>query len=159
MLSYTRQTAVNIKSPHMYHAEYNHAAYSKNVTPILNNGICGVDIFKIMPLFKICDTYGAMLYSVPFRLVCRDIRPTGQLIRFGLHFVMSGARAGYFYCSTMILRSHYQLAVLNVIWFDFSPLLAILPEGWINLSTVDNVTPANNNRVCQSSGTAAVIHR
>ena len=26
---------------------------------------------KIMPLFKICDTYAAMLYSVPFRLVCR----------------------------------------------------------------------------------------
>ena len=52
--------------------EYNHAAYSKNVTPILNNGICGVDIFKIMPLFKICDTYAAMLYSVPFRLVCRE---------------------------------------------------------------------------------------
>src|ERR1700677_4382515 len=60
----SRQTAVNIKSPHMYHAEYNHTAYSKNVTPILNNGICGVDIFKIMPLFKICDTYAAMLYSV-----------------------------------------------------------------------------------------------
>jgi hypothetical protein len=66
-----RQTAVNIKSPHMYQAEYNHAAYSKNVTPILNNGICCVDIFQIMPLFKICDTYAAMLYSVPFRLVCR----------------------------------------------------------------------------------------
>src|ERR1700691_4844144 len=53
-------------------AEYNHAAYSKNVTPILNNDICGVDIFKITPLFKICDTYAAMLYLVPFRRVCRD---------------------------------------------------------------------------------------
>ena|SRR6202046_1319632 len=68
----SRQTMVNIKSLHMYHAEYNHATYSKNVTPILNNGICGVDIFKIMPLFKICDTYAAMLYSVPFWLVCRE---------------------------------------------------------------------------------------
>src|SRR6202050_92508 len=65
----SRQTVVNIKSPHMYHAEYNHAEYSKNVTPILNNGICGVDIFKIMLLFKICDTYAAMLYLVPFRCV------------------------------------------------------------------------------------------
>src|ERR1700734_2995205 len=53
----SRQTVMNIKSQHMYHTEYNHAAYSKNVTPILNNGICGMDIFKIMPLFKICDTY------------------------------------------------------------------------------------------------------
>jgi hypothetical protein len=51
-------------------AEYNHVAYSKNVTPILNNGICGMDIFKIIPLFKICDTYAAMLYLVPFQLVC-----------------------------------------------------------------------------------------
>ena len=38
----SQQTVVNIKLPHMDHAEYNHGAYSKNVTPILNNGICGL---------------------------------------------------------------------------------------------------------------------
>jgi len=33
--------------------EYNHEAYSNNVTQILNNGIFHVDIFKIVPL---CDS-------------------------------------------------------------------------------------------------------
>jgi hypothetical protein len=32
-------------------------------------------IFKIMPLLKICDGYAAMLYSEPFRDVCRETTP------------------------------------------------------------------------------------
>src|ERR1700691_3119772 len=47
----------NIQNHTADRGEYKITAYSKNVTPILNNGIC--------------DTYAAMLYSVPFRLVCR----------------------------------------------------------------------------------------
>jgi hypothetical protein len=39
--------------------EYNYKAYSNNVT------------FKMVPLFKICDGYAVLLYSEPFRQVCR----------------------------------------------------------------------------------------
>jgi hypothetical protein len=51
--------------------QYNQETYSNNITDILNNGICHMDIFKIVPLFKICDGYASSLYLEPFQQVCR----------------------------------------------------------------------------------------
>jgi hypothetical protein len=52
--------------------EYNCEAYSNDVTHILNNGIFYMDIFKIVPLFKMCDGYASSLYSEPFLQVRYD---------------------------------------------------------------------------------------
>jgi len=72
--------------------KYNYIANSKNVIHTLNNSIYYVNIFKILPSFKICNGFVMRLYSEPFRYVCCAFMQTavnGQNSLIDLDFLIA----------------------------------------------------------------------
>jgi len=65
---YSQQNLIIISTNTADMPEYNYIVNSKNV---LNNSIYYVNIFKILPSFKICNGFAMRLYSEPFRHICR----------------------------------------------------------------------------------------
>jgi len=59
--------------------KYNYIANSKNVIHTLNNSIYYVNIFKILPSFKICNGFAMRLYLEPFWHVCHAYKRNNQI--------------------------------------------------------------------------------